>query len=78
MQTALELDSEVKNEFNIISELLQASVSKRGQVQSLWYENDYLFSCKLNSFTQKRFLALSLVLKVKVLEIAYWNVTEGS
>ena len=34
MQTALELDSEVKNEFNIISELLQASVSKRGQVQS--------------------------------------------
>ena len=34
MQTALELDSEVKNEFNIISELLQASASKRGQVQS--------------------------------------------
>ena len=34
MQTALELDSEVKNEFNIISELRQASVSKRGQVQS--------------------------------------------
>ena len=34
MQTALELDSEVKNEFNIISELLQDSVSKRGQVQS--------------------------------------------
>ena len=34
MQTALELDSEVKNEFNIISELLQTSVSKRGQVQS--------------------------------------------
>ena len=34
MQTALELDSEVKYKFNIISELLQASVSKRGQVQS--------------------------------------------
>ena len=34
MQTALELDSEVKNEFNNISELLQASVSNRGQVQS--------------------------------------------
>ena len=30
MQTALELDSEVKNEFNVISELPQASVSKRG------------------------------------------------
>ena len=29
-----------------MSELLQASVSKWGQVQSLWKENDFLFSYK--------------------------------
>ena len=44
--------------------LPQASVSKRGEVQSHWYENDFYSHANTIHFHEKDF-ALSLVLKVR-------------
>ena len=39
----------------VISMLPQASILKRGEVQSHWHKMYLLFSCKWNSFSQERF-----------------------
>ena len=51
-----------------VSELPQAPVSKWGWVQSHWYENNFLFSCKLKSFSPKRFC-----IKPRFESWSYWN-----
>ena len=50
------------------SELPQAPVSKWGWVQSHWYENNFLFSCKLESFSPKSFC-----IKPRVESWSHWN-----
>ena len=51
-----------------VSELPQAPVSKWGWVQSHWYKNYFLFSCKLKSFSPKRFC-----IKPRFESWSHWN-----
>ena len=41
----------------------QASVSKRGFVPNYWFENDFLFPFKLDSFSKEKFYTSQLALK---------------
>ena len=51
----------------------RASVSKRAWVVSLWYDNDFSFSCKESHF-HKKGCALALILKVRVFATHKWPI----
>ena len=51
----------------------RASVSKRGWVVILWYDNDFSFSCKESHF-HKKGCALALILKVRVFATHKWPI----
>ena len=51
----------------------RASVSKRGWVVILWYDNDFSFSCKESHF-HKKGCALALILKVRVFGTRKWSI----
>ena len=55
----------------------RASISKRGWVVSLWYDNDFSFSCKESHF-HKNGCALALILKVRVFGTRKWPIFIGT
>ena len=72
-----EKDKKWRTHHNRLFPIPRASVSKRGWVVSLWYDNDFSFSCKESHF-HKNGCALALILKVRVFGTRKWPIFIGT